>query len=467
MPSAKIQLAVAATVVAGLVFVLGRSFLPQTLTSKPAPRPPVPPETLTRAVAAHDEALVKETLKEQVDVNAPDAEGRTPLLAAIDHGNRQSIPSLLDHGANVDLAGPEGRTPLMAAAATGDVEMLRTLAPRSNAPDARDAHGRTAAHYAAAARQRETLEILLPLLPASADPNSLGGELLALAYDSGDMKMIETVLTRYSQLAEWTPLTQRALQAALISKDDGLLRLLLAKHAGPPMVEDTRIPLLAHAVVADDLATVQALLAAGADPNVTLPVPVDKQFIKAVASNYLRDYIGGDEGVTPLMLAAGLGRAEFIRTLLAAGADKNLHTKKHKMLALYFAARTSKPICVQLLLGRGPSPDELRVEISLAAQKARIIKNGVPILQTAVSTGRKGFDTPRGEYVVTDKKRSHVSSLYHVQMPFFMRLNCLDFGLHAGAVPNYPASHGCIRLPSAVAEKIFSEVPVGTMVSIN
>jgi lipoprotein-anchoring transpeptidase ErfK/SrfK len=109
----------------------------------------------------------------------------------------------------------------------------------------------------------------------------------------------------------------------------------------------------------------------------------------------------------------------------------------------------------------------LRVEISIASQKARVIKNGVPILQTAVSTGRKGFDTPRGEYVVTDKKRSHRSSLYHVQMPFFMRLNCLDFGLHAGAVPNYPASHGCIRLPASVAEKIFSEVPVGTMVSID
>jgi lipoprotein-anchoring transpeptidase ErfK/SrfK len=102
-----------------------------------------------------------------------------------------------------------------------------------------------------------------------------------------------------------------------------------------------------------------------------------------------------------------------------------------------------------VLLGRGPTRDELRVEISLAAQRATIFKNGVSILNTAVSTGRKGFDTPPGEYVVTDKKRSHRSSIYHVEMPFFMRLNCLDFGLHAGAVPNYPASHGCIRVPAS------------------
>jgi lipoprotein-anchoring transpeptidase ErfK/SrfK len=107
------------------------------------------------------------------------------------------------------------------------------------------------------------------------------------------------------------------------------------------------------------------------------------------------------------------------------------------------------------------------VEISLSTQKALVIKDGVPILKTSISTGRKGFDTPAGQYVITDKKRSHRSSLYHVEMPFFMRLNCLDFGMHAGVVPNYPASHGCIRLPADAAQKIFTEIPVGTLVMIN
>ena len=168
-----------------------------------------------------------------------------------------------------------------------------------------------------------------------------------------------------------------------------------------------------------------------------------------------------------MMLAAGLTRTDILRALLDAGADRNRLTTKHRMMALYFAARTRNPTAVQMLLGRGPSRDELRVEISLAAQRATIFKNGISILNTAVSTGRKGFDTPAGEYVVTDKKRSHRSSIYHVEMPFFMRLNCLDFGLHAGAVPNYPASHGCVRLPAAIAQKMFEEVPVGTLVTIN
>ena len=175
----------------------------------------------------------------------------------------------------------------------------------------------------------------------------------------------------------------------------------------------------------------------------------------------------GDDGVTPLMLAAGLGKTEYVRALLEAGANKNLQTTRFKMLALYFAARTQKSRSVQLLLGRGPSREQLRVEISLATQKASVFKNGVAVFSTSVSTGRKGFATPAGEYVITDKNRDHISSLYHVKMPFFMRLNCLDFGLHAGVVPNYPASHGCIRLPSDVAQRLFSEVPVGTVVTIN
>ena len=61
------------------------------------------------------------------------------------------------------------------------------------------------------------------------------------------------------------------------------------------------------------------------------------------------------------------------------------------MLALYFAARDKETRCVQMLLGRGPTREELRVEISLATQKASVIKDGVSILQTSISTGRKGI----------------------------------------------------------------------------
>lgn len=68
--------------------------------------------------------------------------------------------------------------------------------------------------------------------------------------------------------------------------------------------------------------------------------------------------------------------------------------------------------------------------------------------------------------MVTDKHQTHVSSIYKVKMPFFMRLNCRDFGMHEGHVPDYPASHGCIRLPADIARRLFKEVPIGTLVTI-
>ena len=68
--------------------------------------------------------------------------------------------------------------------------------------------------------------------------------------------------------------------------------------------------------------------------------------------------------------------------------------------------------------------------------------------------------------MITDKNLVHRSTIYKVDMPFFMRLNCKDFGMHEGVVPGYPASHGCIRLPGAMARRLFKEIPIGTLVSI-
>jgi len=167
-----------------------------------------------------------------------------------------------------------------------------------------------------------------------------------------------------------------------------------------------------------------------------------------------------------LTLASGLGQCDTVRALLATGADRNRATTKYKMLPLYVAAQTGKWQCAQILLGGGPSPDVLRIEISLSSQRAAVIKDGVSIFDTHCSTGRSGYDTQIGDYVITDKDRNHRSTIYKVDMPYFMRLSCLDFGMHEGAVPNYPASHGCIRVPGEAAKKLFAEIPIGTLVTV-
>src|SRR4029450_3024697 len=215
-----------------------------------------------------------------------------------------------------------------------------------------------------------------------------------------------------------------------------------------------------------DASLFATLLSCGADPNTVLPSRCDKDFLAMFPSKGFSSYVEADKGLTVLMLAAGLGREDYLRALLAAGASRNQLTKRDKMSALDIAAETGHWRSSQILLGGGPSPDQLRVEISLALQRVALVKNGVPVYRTQCSTGRQGYATRRGDFVITNKERNHRSTLYHVEMPYFMRLSCLDFGMHAGIVPNYPASHGCIRLPEEAARKFFSEIPVGTLVTV-
>lgn len=122
---------------------------------------------------------------------------------------------------------------------------------------------------------------------------------------------------------------------------------------------------------------------------------------------------------------------------------------------------------MRVLLGRDPDaePDTL-VTVDLSAQGAWVTKQGRVIATTTVSTGREGYRTPAGRYVITDKHRSHTSTLYHVEMPWFMRLNCSAIGLHSGVVTGRPASHGCIRLPYNQAKLFFSLTNVGDEVEI-
>ncbi|MEP6809308.1 MAG: ankyrin repeat domain-containing protein [Chthoniobacterales bacterium] len=425
------------------------------------------PDAVVQAVATRNPALLELALAEGIDVNARDAQGRTALAVALAQRDHALVDRLLALGASVDLGDERGVTPLMTALKTGDMDAFRTFLAHSKNPAARDADGNSAAYHAILTQNYAAFDLLLPSLPEVDQPAADGRDLLALAFDSGDVRFLKSVLTRVPDGLAWNPRTLRALRNSIASEDGDLTRILLCKHRDGPTAGDGSIPLLAQAIVDDDSQVFRGLLAAGADANTVFAKPSDKAFIARVPSEFVRDYIRGDEGFSVLMLAAGLGKTEYVRALLEAGADRNRQTKRYKMLALYFAARSKETTVVQILLGHGPTRDRLRVEISLATQKASVIKDGVAILHTSVSTGRKGFDTPAGEYVITDKQRSHVSTLYHVEMPFFMRLSCRDFGMHAGNVPNYPASHGCIRLPADMAQKLFSEIPVGTVVTIN
>lgn len=113
------------------------------------------------------------------------------------------------------------------------------------------------------------------------------------------------------------------------------------------------------------------------------------------------------------------------------------------------------------------SAGEERVVISLDNQLAYLYRGNSLVGVASISTGRKGHPTPPGIFNVLEKKTMHRSRKYdNAPMPFMQRIDRFGIALHAGHNPGRPASHGCIRLPSEFAKKLFSVTKVGTPVLI-
>lgn len=106
--------------------------------------------------------------------------------------------------------------------------------------------------------------------------------------------------------------------------------------------------------------------------------------------------------------------------------------------------------------------------VSLSGQRAYVYRNGVPIGISTVSTGKPGHETPTGIFTILQKDRDHQSNLYNdAPMPFMQRLTWDGIALHAGSLPGYPASHGCIRLPLEFAELLYGITSLGLTVVIS
>lgn len=105
--------------------------------------------------------------------------------------------------------------------------------------------------------------------------------------------------------------------------------------------------------------------------------------------------------------------------------------------------------------------------VNLATQRAILFRNGVPIGATTVSTGRPGYSTPTGVFTILQKHVKHFSTTYdNAPMPYMQRLTWKGVALHAGQLPGYPASHGCIRLPRGFAQLLFGVTKLGMTVVI-
>ena len=108
-----------------------------------------------------------------------------------------------------------------------------------------------------------------------------------------------------------------------------------------------------------------------------------------------------------------------------------------------------------------------RVVISLGDQLAYLYRGAELMAVATISTGEPGRDTPTGIFTVLGKKTMHRSKKYdNAPMPFAQFIDTYGIAMHAGYNPGYPASHGCIRLPSKFAAKLYGVTDIGTPVLI-
>ncbi len=103
-------------------------------------------------------------------------------------------------------------------------------------------------------------------------------------------------------------------------------------------------------------------------------------------------------------------------------------------------------------------------------QQSLVVYDGDTVVATSkVSTGKAGHATPTGIFSILEKRRRHESNIYsNAPMPFMQRLTWSGIALHgSNHVPDYPASHGCVRLPGKFAASLFKMTGYGMHVVIS
>src|SRR5881409_2647860 len=109
----------------------------------------------------------------------------------------------------------------------------------------------------------------------------------------------------------------------------------------------------------------------------------------------------------------------------------------------------------------------LLIVASITEQVAYIYRNGIRIARSSVSTGRPGHRTPTGVFTILEKEVQHTSSIYKgAEMPYMERVTWGGIALHAGDLPGYPDSHGCVRLPLEFSKLLFGVTMKGATVII-
>jgi len=416
----------------------------------------------------HDEVLAY-LLECGVDSAERNEAGESLLHVAVRASQIDLVLLLIRRGVSIDEHDPQGWTPLQLAILARNAELVRLILDQGADVEMLSACEGEVRSALSLAIENELYAMARLLLQCGASPRD---ELYAAVKQGGQAgrEIVELLLENgVSAAPSRAPFSDTPLARAVRSGDYPVAKLLL--DAGAP--HDSRDPCgqkpLHIAIARGDAGMVGLFLDLGADPNEPFHPEVSESFLELVKSEGIARWaLQNSTEMTPMMLAADSGNIEVARQLMACGAKagKSAKVKSIRMWPLTFATRRGDTEMIQVVLGRKPGKSELWIRVDLSEQRAYVFDGDAEVFKTRVSTGKAGFRTRTGEFIITNKYRDWKSTIYDSSMPYFQRLSASDFGFHAGYVPGYTASHGCIRMTPAAARKLFGMTQVGDYVEI-
>ena len=154
--------------------------------------------------------------------------------------------------------------------------------------------------------------------------------------------------------------------------------------------------------------------------------------------------------------------------LCLAASSPTLAQGSAKSAALELAKKADALKPGEWLLYPEIAPDgPTLVYVDIGRQRATVYRNGVRIGVSTISSGKDGNSTPTGVFTILQKAKVHHSRTYdNAPMPYMQRLTWKGVAMHAGNLPGYPASHGCVRLPLEFAKRLFEVTEMGGTVVI-
>lgn len=460
---------------------------------------------LSLSLAQGNLTLAKQLIASGANPNVTLPSGELALPAYLKAGETETLSFLLESGANPDSPSLEGETPLSMALQRGQTDLaclflekganaqqsilgepsvpaivlnqkkwklspedsqriLSTLLVSGASPESLTSKKNTALQLALHSDLRGQVELLLPRT------ENISGSLW-LAIQKDNLKATAALLTKGASVEKVGPEGDTPLIYAIRNNKSELLDLLLQHKANPRQSCPEGQPALffATAIHNTDAAFILLATLKPEDLETEMTSPVSEKFRALFGSKGLFDwYCRNETGLTPLMAATMLKNLPLAEHLVEMGADRLNGTRKG-VYPIQMAA-TNSDVKMQQMLLLVPYADEeqeRKFVIDLSEQKVRYYKNGELIKTSRVSTGRSGYRTPPGEYVITDKTRHKKSNIYAGSlMPYFQRFSCKAIGFHEGYTGSSYASHGCIRLPRSTAQYFWGQTSLGDRVTI-